>query len=161
MPKWLKRLVVAGFVLALIGLGVLEVLRYQAERRGVVPVRLPSGTTMADLSRGADYTDAYRVPLRRPGVTPEAVLAAAQPLGRQVARVGHEAVYEGGAPGLRFVAGYLYEPGPDGGHLVLSTAVFYKSMLGRLYFMPVGVAHRRLVPFALSRMPEHLASTPP
>ena len=41
--------------------------------------------------------------------------------------------------------------------LWLAYLVFYESALGRAYFTPVGVGHRRLVPLALSRMVSGLA----
>ena len=154
MKTWVRRLVVAGALLGLVGLVALEGMRYSASRRGVETVALPLGSEVARLAASADYTDAYRVALARPEATAEDVLGLRFDQGGEIVRTENEIVYEGTAPGLRFLASYFFEPGPTGGFVTLSTAVFYKSALGRLYFTPVGFGHRRLVPFAVSRIPE-------
>ena len=145
---WLKRLAILGTILVVLGFGVLETIRFVAKRRGVESVQLPPGSEILTLSVGADYTDAYRCPLHRPGLTLDHVLPP-QAEG-EIARTQNEVVYEGEAPGLRYLASYFLDPAEDAKCVTLSTVVFYKSPLGLLYFTPVKQVHRRLVPFAVS-----------
>ena len=156
MKTWLRRLLILGFVLTAVVLVLLEALRWTAAERGVVEVPLPAGSEIAARSKGADYADAYRAPLGRPGVTGAAIGAVGFRQGREIARTANEVVFEGSAPGLRFLASYFLERGPTAGHVTLSTSVFYHSVLGRIYFTPVRIGHRRLVPFATYRIAEHL-----
>lgn len=57
---------------------------------------------------------------------------------------------EGGAPGLRFLVSYHLERGSPS-HVTFSTAVFYESAVGRVYFFFVRPVHRRIVPFMVSQ----------
>ena len=94
---------------------------------------------------GADYTDAYRVPVADETTIETFSFGA----GTEIERTANEVVWEGRAPGLRFLAAYhLDSDGPA--ILTLSTAVFYESWIGRAYFVPVGFVHRRIIPFGLS-----------
>ena len=162
MKSWLKRGVVLVGGLGLLAVLFLEGLRFSATRQGVSAVAIPSGSKIAELAATADYTDAYRIQVKESGLRGTDVRSLAFQQGREVARTDNEIVFEGRAPGLRFLAAYLLEPVQDGSQqsqLTMSTAVFYESGWGRLYFLPVGVGHRRLVPFALSRIVQDLPSS--
>ena len=161
MKRWLRRLVLASIVLTATILGILEALRWTATRQGVVSVPLPEGSEIAKRALESDYADAYRIPLDRPDISGDTIASLTFQPGREIARTDNEVVFAGGAPGLRFLASYVLEPDEDAVQLTMSTAVFYESALGRLYFLPVGIGHRRLVPFALSRMAQDLDSVSP
>ena len=151
--RWVRRGAVAASLLLIVSIGVLETLRFVAYRRGVSAVDLPVGSEIRQRAAAADYTDAYSAlvegELNLDGVT--------FGLGREVVRTSYEVVYEGGAPGLRYLASYHLEPGPPQ-RFTLSTVVFYESVIGPVYFFPVRFVHRRGVPFMLSRMLSKQAS---
>ena len=129
------------------GFGTLEVLRRVAYHRGTASVELPAGSEIRAKAEGADYTDAYRTPL------PEAASIESFEfgLGREIARTEQEVVWEGAAPGLRYLASFHLSTGSPP-ELTLSTVVFYESAIGRAYFFFVRPVHRRGVPFMLSRL---------
>ena len=155
MRLWLRRLtVVALAAAAALWIG-LELGRWRAVRRGVEAVAPPRPSLLAERASGADYVDAYRVAVAA-SVDLEAVESAAPFGGELMARSDEEILYAGSAPGLRFLLS-LHLDREGGSRLTLGTAVFYDSWVGRLYFVPVGVGHRRLVPIALERLAASLA----
>lgn len=147
--SWRRRGAILLALLIVAGIASLEALRVVAARRGVSEIELPPESVIAARADGANYIDAYRAPTH-----PDATLDAATfTMGREVARTESEIVWEGGAPGLRFLASYyLEEDAPR--HFTLSTVVFYESWLGHVYFFFVKPVHRRLVPFMVSTMNE-------
>lgn len=145
--RWIKRLLVAAGVLLVAGIAALETARVVAHRRGVASVDLPQGSEIRRRSAGADYTDAYQVTLPADSDLDQAAFGQ----GTEVFRDRTEVVWEGRAPGLRFLASYRLEPGPPR-RFTLSTAVFYESAIGAVYFFPTRYVHRRGVPYMVSRM---------
>lgn len=149
--KWIRRFTVAlGTVGALLILALL-VMRMVAARWGVQEVVLPAGSEIEARAGGADYTDAYSYPLERE-YTIEQIESLAFQKGREVARTVSERVYEGGAPGLRFLVSYHLKGAPPSQVVTLSTVVFYESWVGSLYFTPVKLVHRQGVPFMTAQM---------
>ncbi len=145
--RWIKRGILAALVIVVVGVGVLETLRLVAARRGVAAVEPPPTSEIRRLAVDAAYTDAYSGIIRA-DVALEAIAFGA---GREVTRTSNEVVWQGTAPGLRFLASYHIDPGPPR-RFTLSTAVFYESLIGRIYFLPVRFVHRRGVPFMVSHM---------
>ncbi len=149
--NWARVLGVTLLALPAIGFVVLEVLRLIGFHRGVESVSLPEGSEIGARAREADYVDAYRAPIPVP-VSLDLIEQFAFQRGLEVASTRNELVFAGGAPGLRFlVSYYLTEPGPDQ-TVTVSTAVFYESALGALYFAPVQQIHKRGVPFIISHV---------
>ena len=149
--KWLRRLSLALLALIVIGFVGLESLRWIGHRRGIELVPLPANSEIRARSVGADYVDAYRAPLRD-SVSIDVIDRLAFQRGDEVAADENELVFTAGAPGLRFlVSYYLVAEEPDRS-VTVSTAVFYESFLGRLYFTPVKQVHRRGLPFIVSAM---------
>ena len=145
--RWARRGAILALLLSLVGFGSLEAVRFVAHRRGTSAVDLPAASEIRTRADGADYTDAYRAPLED-NVTLDALSFGGGP---PVVRTDREALWEGRAPGLRFIVSYHLET--DGPRFVtLSTAVFYESTVGRLYFFFVRPVHRRGVPFMVSRI---------
>ncbi len=140
-------MLIAGVVVVLLGALVLEVLRFISERRGVSSVGLPVGSEVRRRATGADYTDAYSVQLGSALDLAEADFG----MGQVVYRDSAETIWEGRAPGLRFLASSHVAPGFPG-RFTLSTVVFYESVVGPVYFFPVRFFHRRGVPFMVSRL---------
>ncbi len=147
---------IAGAVLAVVGLVTLEALSWTAKRRGIESVTLPPGSEIARLSAQADYADAYRCAVPGNAVTVDQLIPPGE---NEVTRTQNEVVQQGTAPGLRYLASYVVEGDGTTRQVTLSTAVFYESPLGRIYFTPVKHVHRRAVPFALSLWSGRWAST--
>ena len=158
--RWIKRLTVLAVALALLVLLGLEAMRFVAARHGVETVPLPEGSEIEARSAEADYADAYRSPLPDPEVSLESLAHRASPARLLVAEAADEVVYEGRAPGLRYLVSLVLDRRGETVYLTLSTAVFYESPLGLAYFTTVKVGHRRLVPYALYRLVEDLPSSP-
>lgn len=145
--RWSKRVVLVTLVIVLVGMVALETLRLVASRRGVSAAELPADSEILRRAVGANYTDAYSAV-----IGPEVMLDSVEfGGGREVSRTPHEVVWQGTAPGLRFLASYHIDPGPPR-RFTLSTAVFYESTMGLIYFLPVQFVHRRGVPFMVSEM---------
>ncbi len=147
VQRWLKRGMFAALVIVVVGVGALECLRFVAIRRGVSAVELPPASEIRRRAFGAHYTDAYSTVIRDDAMLDAVEFGA----GREVARTPDEVVWQGNAPGLHFLASYHIDPGPPR-RFTLSTAVFYESVIGRIYFLPVRFVHRRGVPFMVSHM---------
>jgi len=133
-----------GLVLWLGGLGYL---------RGVRELRLPRTSLLATTMPEPDYLDSYHVAVRTTafgGI--EDLRTAAFQKGEEIARSRWEVVYAGSSPGLDYNVSYILEGGLPATGLRVSTAVKYRSGIGRLYFAIVRPFHRRLTPFMLSRM---------
>ncbi len=143
--RWLKRIVIVAVILLLLGFGFLEALRWFAQRQGVSEVDLPAGSEIEKLAVAADYVDAYKVAVETEAI-PESLMVASFGKARQVAKTGREVVTEGSAPGLRFLVSYHSHLGSPP-QVTFSTAVFYESIVGRVYFFFVRPVHRRIVPF--------------
>ena len=149
--KWVRMIGVTLLALLTIGFVTMEVLRLIGSHRGVKSVSLPAGSEVEARSHDADYVDAYSSPTRAP-VSLGLIDRFAFQRGSEVISTPNEVVFESGAPGLRFlVSYYLTEPGPDQ-TVTVSTAVFYESALGALYFAPVKQVHKRGVPFIVSQL---------
>ena len=150
-----------GFAaLAMLGFVVLESMRIVGHRRGVESVAMPVGSRIEALSSDPDYWDSYRAPVA-PAVTLDSIERFVFQRGTEVARTPNEVVFEGRAPGLRFlISYYLTDPGPAQ-TLTVSTLVEYESWLGALYFTPVKQVHMRGVPFIVSRVATAPYSGPP
>lgn len=153
MKRWVKRLLATGLAVALLLIGLLLLLAVVANARGVRSVRAPAPSLIAIRAIGADYVDAYRVP-----VSPERlrslddVEAAAFQKGDEVGRSATEVVYHGCGVGLVFDVAYQLTPEGETSLLTMTTAVSYTSGTGRVYFALVRPIHRRLGPFMVSRM---------
>lgn len=147
--RWLKYTLGIIAVLFILGVCALEILHSIAENQGVTAVSLPSGSEIEKLASKADYVDAYKVMVKKAAV-PDTLHVVSFGEVREVAKTGQEIVVEGSAPGLRFLVSYHSVPG-NPPHATFSTAVFYKSIIGRIYFFFVKPIHRRMVPFMVSQ----------
>jgi len=154
--RWVRLLAVLGLVGLGLGFAVLESLRFAGSRRGVESVGLPQGSAIAMLSSGADYMDAYRSPLAS-HVSIETIDRFAFQRGEVVAASPNEVVFQSQAPGLRFLVSYHLTDIEDHQSVTVSTAVFYESLLGLIYFTPVKQVHKRGVPFVVSQMVGNLS----
>lgn len=135
---------VIGLVLWLGGVGYL---------RGVRELRLPRTSLLATTMSEPDYLDSYHVAVRTSSFKDaDDLRAAAFQKGEEIARSRWEVVYAGSSPGLEYHVSYILEGGLPATGLRVSTAVKYRSGVGRLYFAIVRPFHRRLTPFMLSRM---------
>ena len=158
--RWIYWLGGSFAALAILGFVVLESMRAVGFRRGVETVALPVGSRIEALSSDPDYWDSYRVPVAPP-VALDSIERFVFQGGTEVARTPNELVFEGRAPGLRFlISYYLTDPGPAQ-TLTVSTLVEYESWLGALYFAPVEQVHKRGVPFIVSRVAAPPYSGPP
>ena len=156
MKIWIRRVAVAAAVLLLFGFLALETLRFLGTRAGVETVALPDGSEIQSRSFGNDYADAYRIPLPVRYVSLRE-LSGASESDREVFRGENEVIFEGGAPGLRYLLSYHVSPGEESSHLTVSTVVFYETFVGPIYFTPVQLGHRRILPFFVSRLARSLA----
>lgn len=101
------------------------------------------GGVFADRARSADYADCFWAPFAS-AVPIEAIDLAAVQRGDEIERTSRSIVYEDFAPGLVFTV--CYELRADADQLAFGTAVRYRNMLGRAYFMLVRPVHRLLAP---------------
>lgn len=156
MKTWFKRFALVAAALLVLAFLALEILRVVGTRSGVESVVLPAGSEIAARSDSSDYSDAYRILIPKSVSLQDWIAHISQGRGEglevsEVVRAQNEVVYEGRAPGLRFLLSYFLSPGPSSTHLTISTSVFYESLLGAIYFTPVKQVHRRGLPFVLSR----------
>ncbi len=150
--QWMRPLLLGAVALVMLGAVGLKGLRRVGTGRGVAAVSLPALSEIASRASEAEYADAYRAPLSRlPSLASVERLAFQR--GRKVVSTPTEVVYEGGAPGLRFLVSY-YVTGANGGEpgVVVSTVVFYESWIGALYFASVKQVHKHGLPFIVSQM---------
>ena len=105
MRLWLKRLTVVAAVLGLLGLLALEIGRWLGRRAGVEEVGLPAGSEILARSSGGDYADAYRLVLRDFAASLETARGVSSG-DAAVFRDENEVIFEGRAPGLRFLLSY-------------------------------------------------------
>ncbi len=117
---------VIGLVLWLGGLGYL---------RGVRELRLPRTSLLATTMSDPDYLDSYHVAVRTTSFKDaDDLRAAAFQKGEEIARSRWEVVYAGSSPGLDYHVSYILEGGLPATGLRVSTAVKYRSGIGRFYF---------------------------
>ena len=121
--------------------------------RGVRDLRLPSASLIATTMPEPDYLDSYHVGVRSNWFDDiNDLRAAAFQKGEEIARSRWEVVYAGTSPGIDYHVSYILEGGIPATGLRVSTAVRFRTGLGRIYFAVIRPFHRRITPFMVSRM---------
>jgi len=78
------------------------------------------------------------------GLTIDLIASHALQKGQEISRTSRAVVYEDHAPGLRFLVEYRMDSTSD--QLHFSTAVYYESIVGRVYFFFVKPIHYLVAP---------------
>ena len=116
-------------------------------------MRLPSASLLRTTMPEPDYLDSYHVGVRTTSFDDIGDLrAAAFEKGEEIARSRWEVVYAGTSPGIDYHVSYILEGGIPATGLRVSTAVRYRTGIGRVYFAIIRPFHRRITPFMVSRM---------
>lgn len=150
----LKVFVVAGVVLGLTAFLGLFVMSSLARVDGVAAAAIPNESYLSGATEGADYADAYRVPMEfNPFGNIDDVAEHAFEKGKEeIHRTDDEVVYQGVAPGLRYDIAYLLERRTRPATLTVCTTVRCQTRTGRIYLTLVKPIHKMLLPYMVKRM---------
>jgi|GEM_PF-5641198 len=148
------RIVVVFFVMISVVGGVgLVVMSGAARFEGVHEVPIPPYSYLTQSADKPDYTDAWRAELRlKTFRSIDQVARAAFRRGRELYRSENEVVFVGTAPGIHYEVSYFLEQNSQPPALIVSTAVYLDSSMGRAYWTIGRPVHRLLVPFRVNRM---------
>jgi hypothetical protein len=148
-----KTILLAGLVVAMVGLVGLVAMSAVASSHDIVVVPVPERAFIFSMAATADYADAYVGPMHYRFFTRiEQIEEHAFQKGEVVHRTESEIVYKGKAPGLTRYTSYILDTNVSPKTITVVTVVDTHNTLGKVYWKVVRPIHYLIVPVRLDRM---------